>query len=271
MSMKEISCFYVDKPNDIGVSNSWLVVGKDGFTYLVKFNVYPDRTAINELICNCIAEKFELPILEPVLLQLNDEQCDVINKDRIAKGLQIISSGKHFGIKLLEPFYTVSNYAKIFGSPINEDIISNLHQVPDIFGFDTLIQNGDRHCENVCVMPTENTSKMFHYCIFDHSHAFGGPDWFKMSIKQLYENMQTIPNFCLITSTIQRFEKFEKFLRVFDECLKREIDSIFQLIPTDWTQYILDDLNQLRLSIKNIPKDKLREIIKNNTLLGSVN
>ena len=268
--MKEISCFYVDKPHGIGVSQSWRVVGIDGFTYLVKFNIYPDRTAINELICNCIAHKFELPIFEPVIIQLDDEQCNVINKDRTAKRLQIINSGKHFGIKLLEPFYTVSRYAQTFGSPINEDVISNLHQVPDIFGFDTLIQNRDRHCENVCVMPTKNTSKMFYYCIFDHSHAFGGSTWFAMSIKQLYENMQSIPKFCLITSTIQRFEKFEKFLRIFDECLKNEIDSIFEIIPTDWKTYARNDLNQLRVSIKNTRKDKLREVIKNSALLGSV-
>lgn len=268
--MKEIACFYVDKPHGVGVSQSWRVVGVDGSTYLIKFNIYPDRTAINELICNCIAHKFELPIFEPVIIQLNDEQCDIINEDRTTQGLQIINSGKHFGVKLIEPLYTVSRYAQTFGSPINEDVISNLHQVPDIFGFDTLIQNSDRHCENVCVMPTENTSKMFYYCIFDHSHAFGGPSWFAMSIKQLYENMQSISTFCLITSTIQRFEKFERFLRIFDECLKNEIDSIFEIIPTDWKTYARDDLNQLRVSIKNIHKDKLREIIKNSSLLGSV-
>ena len=88
-----------------------------------------------------------------------------------------------------------------------------------------------------------------------------------MSIKQLYENMQSIPKFCLITSTIQRFEKF---LRIFDECLKNEIDSIFEIIPTDWKTYARNDLNQLRVSIKNTRKDKLREIIKNSALLGSV-
>ena len=66
------------------------------------------------------------------------------------------------------------------------------------------------------------------------------------------------------------FEKFEKFLRVFDECLKNDIDSIFEVIPIDWKTNPRNDLDQLRISIKNTRKDKLREVIKNSTLLGSV-
>ena len=67
-----------------------------------------------------------------------------------------------------------------------------------------------------------------------------------------------------------KFEKFEKFLRVFDECLKNVIDSIFEVIPIDWKTNARNDLYQLRISIKNTRKDKLREVIKNSTLLGSV-
>ena len=83
--------------------------------------------------------------------------------------------------------------------------------------------------------------------------------------------MQSIRHFYMITTTIPRFDQFDKFLRIFDECVKNEPDIIFQAISEYWKTYVTDDVEQLHVSIKNISKDRLSEIIKNNTLLGSVN
>lgn len=264
--IRSVECFYVDKPHGVGASASWIIVGVDSESYLVKFNVYPDKTAFNELLCNNIASFFGLPILEPVLIELTQDHCDVINKERTKNNLDLINKGIHFGVKLVQPFYTVGRFSQTFGFPLTKNLISNLHIVPDIFGFDTLVQNVDRHCDNVCILNTPKTKNMFSYCIFDHSHAFGGPRWFAQIIKERYDNLQPIPKFCFITDNIERLVQFDRFFRVLDE-LKINLDSIFTSIPKEWVKNIQSDVAQLKSCILNISKDKLGDMIKTSNYL----
>ncbi len=257
--MQKIDCLYVEAPHESGVSHSWRIVGKDGNRYLVKFNTGQDRTAINELVCNQIAECFELPVFEAFLVSLNDAQCDLINEDRAANGMERIESGDHFGTRFRRPFYTADEYEETFGAITKDDII-NLHQVPDILGFDSLVQNGDRHCNNVCVIGVQNRDGLC-YHIFDHGHAFGGRRWNARSVRKRYQNMQPVSIFCMITSTIARFEQFEKFLGIFDTLLKKEIGRIFQEIPSEWRAQATPDLNQLEESIRGTSKADLAAAI----------
>ena len=258
---------YVDGPHGVGVSESWRIVGADKQKYLVKFNTHRDRTAINELVCNHVAECFELPVFEPVLVNLNDEQCKIVNDHRAANEMERIEPGEHFGTRLRQPFYTVDGYEKTFGSRISENTVTNLHRVPDILGFDSLIQNDDRHCGNVCVLEAETPGKLDYY-IFDHSHAFGGPSWDARLIREMYQSMKPVSNFCMITSAIKRFDQFDKFLRMFDARLKKEIGGIFQRIPRGWRSQAAPDLKQLEESIRGTSRDDLATVIKNSRPLG---
>ena len=78
-------------------------MGEDGNRYLVKLNAGQDRTAMSELICNQMAECFELPVFEAVLVNLDDEHCNLINSDGAAKGMEQVEPGEHFGTRFLRP------------------------------------------------------------------------------------------------------------------------------------------------------------------------
>jgi len=258
--VQKIDCLYVEAPHESGVSHSWRVLGEDGNRYLVKLNTGQDRTAMNELICNQMAECFELPVFEAVLVNLDDEHCNLINSDGAAKGMEKVEPGEHFGTQFLRPFYTVDRYRKTLGD-ITKDNVTNLGQVPDILGFDSLTQNDDRHCDNVCVQNAE-TPKKLQYRIFDHGHAFGGPHWNAQSVRGRYQNMQPVSSFCMITSAITGFDQFDRFLRVFDTLLKKEIDAIFQQIPGSWRTSAEPDLKQLKESIRTTSGADLAAVIR---------
>lgn len=150
---------------------------------------------------------------------------------------------------------------------ITKDNVANLGQVPDILGFDSMTQNDGRHCDNVCVQNAE-TSKKLQYRIFDHGHAFGGPHWDAQSVRCRYQNMQPVSSFCMITSAITGFDQFDRFLRVFDTLLKKEIDAIFQRIPGSWRARAEHDLKQLKESISTSGADLAAVIRKSEPVRG---
>lgn len=65
----------------------------------------------------------------------------------------------------------------------------------------------------------------------------------------------------MITSAIAGFDQFERFLRVFDTLLKKEIGRIFQKIPSEWRAQASPDLNQLEESIRGTSKADLVAVI----------
>ena len=262
----KIDCLYVEAPHESGVSHSRRVLGEDEKEHLVKFNAGQDRTAINELVCNQMAECFELPVFEAVLANLNDEHCDLING--AAEGAERVEPGEHFGTRFLQPFYTVDRYQNTFGD-ITQDCVANLHQVPDILGFDSLVQNSDRHCCNVCVLNAPTPGKL-RYFIFDHGHAFGGPCWDAQSVQKAYQNMQPVSVFCMLTPAISGLEQFDRFLKIFDTFLKAEIDGIFQKIPDSWGAQAAPDLKQLKESIRGTSRADLEAVIKKSKPMGGV-
>lgn len=265
--MEEIRCFYLVGPHGTGASNAWKMTGVDNQRYLVKFNAPPDRTAINEAVCGGIAKIFEVPALEQVVVEIDDEQCEIINDDRGKKGLPTIRSGRHVGVKLIEPFYTVSDYKDSrHGAKMPA---SNADQIPGIPGFDTLVQNHDRHCGNVGVVRDKSRPGKYKYCVFDHSHAFGGNTWDARSIMDAYINMQPIREFCLPTSGI-RPSHFDNFLAIFDTRAKNCMNGVFDQIPDAWKSRASADLGALESCLKNVSKDALRRVIMECPVLEAV-
>lgn len=256
--IETVYCLYVVDPIGEGVTESWKVVGDTGETYLVKFNMYPEKTAINELICYKIAQYFELPVFKPVIIILDQDQCTEINKKRKIP----VGPGKHFGVELIQPFYTVQNYEETFGVKLVKEIISNLHKTPDIFGFDIYVQNHDRHCMNVCILQNQIVKENYDYYLFDHSHAFGGPNWFAAILKELYKQFSKLHQFCLIIDNIKKIDQFDRFFRLLDK-FRNDVDQVFEDLPPEWTKNLDTDMAELKLSLANTHKDKIIESIKN--------
>ena len=84
--------------------------------------------------------------------------------------------------------FTRRTNTKTRSAPITKGNVANLRKVPDILGFDSLTQNGDRHCDNVGVLGEDPDRLSYH--IFDHGHAFGGRRWDAQSVQKRYQNMQ---------------------------------------------------------------------------------
>lgn len=256
--IETVNCLYVVDPIGEGVTESWKVVGDTGETYIVKFNRYPQKTAINELVCYKIAKYFNLPVFKPVIITLDQDQCTEIN---VTQDIPV-EPGKHFGVELIQPFYAVQNYEKTFGAKLVKEIISNLHLAPDIFGFDIYVQNHDRHCMNVCILQNQMIKEKYDYYIFDHSHAFGGPNWFAAGIKELYKKFPKLGQFCIITDNIKRMSQFDRFFRLLDK-FQTNVDEVFEDLPPKWTEKFGTDMTELRLSLLNTHKDKIKDSIKN--------
>lgn len=175
-----VECAYPEEPVREGRSGAWLVRGMDNCAYIVKFHLDGDRAALNELVCACLARHFKLPSLKPFLVVLSAEQADQINAQRRADGLPPIVAGPHFGVKFTDSFLTAESFSEKMGRKIAAEDISNLGSVPDILGFDTLVQNNDRHSSNVGLEP-DVFGNQYSYRVFDFDLALGGhrrpPQW----------------------------------------------------------------------------------------------
>ena len=218
-----------------GVSGAWKVVGDDGETYVVKFNVPHDHTALNELVCACIAEQFGLPSFEPVLVYIDVRQAAQINTGRAGPTAVPIAAGIHFAAHFVAQSYSAGSLEVTMGRRVVRGDLSNADRIPDVLGFDTLIQNHDRHCGNVCFI-FDAGANSYSFCIFDHGHAFGGPLWSPESIGALYENLVPISKFCLPLEGIDTYGDFEDFLHLAESSLVSTLESLADKggVPDEW-------------------------------------
>ena len=233
------------------MSGAWIVRGKDNRAYIVKFHLDGDRTALNEMVCACLAKHFGLPSLKPFLVRLSAEQANQINAGRGADGLPPIGEGLHFGVKFAESFLTAESLSQKMGRKIAARDISNLDTVPDILGFDTLVQNHDRHCSNVGVEP-DVLGNQYTYRVFDFDLALGGhgrpPQW----ADRLYRDLRPIMNFCLVTSAIKGKDDFAGFIRTFETTLEQGIVSVLDELPYEWGPDARRDVEDLKAAMSDL-------------------
>ena len=227
--MNTIKCAHLVSPIGAGVSDAWKIMGDDGEHYLVKFRTAGNHTVLNEMLCGHLAERFGLPSLEPVLVTVDAGPIAQFNSTRVEAGLDLAEPGAHFGVKFIEPFFTVKSLADV-GIRLTAEMMDNLDVVPDILGFDTMIQNNDRHDENVAVVPSTFGSGYL-YRIFDFGHAFGDAEWTADTLKETYEALAPIEEFCLITDQIVLPGDFERFLRAFESHLEEWLDEFLAVLP----------------------------------------
>jgi len=264
--VKRVRCAHVGQPVNQGVSGAWTVVGSDRATYVVKFNTPRDHTALNELACACIAEQLGLPSFEPVLLDLDDRQAAEINEGRAGAGFKI-AAGVHFGTRLVKPFYTIDALEKAIGVNVDDIYLSNSDQIPDVLGFDTLVQNNDRHCNNVCIAE-DPVADTYSFSIFDHSHAFGRPDWSPQSLADLYQKLEPIQQFCLPTRRIDVHRDFDRFLGAVNGLLVPVLEYLAHGgVPAEWGKGAVDGMLHIHSALVDIDRDDLKVAMRG--LVGS--
>ena len=264
--MDTIKCAYAERPILEGDSNAWRIHGMDGATYIVKFHLDGDRTALNELVCACLARHFGLPSLEPFLVWLYAEHVEQINAQRRQADRPPVAAGPHFGVRFVSSFLTAESLSIKLGREVAARDITNLDSVPDILGFDTLVQNNDRHCNNVEIKP-EGPGGQYSYRVFDFNLAFGGRRWSARQLGGMYRNLQPIIQFCLVTSAIMGKDDFARFVRTFESSLAQGVDSALGEIPPEWGPGARADAEDLKAAMAGLGRDALMAAIMKNRSL----
>lgn len=264
--MDTVECAYPEEPAREGKSGAWIVRGKDNYAYIVKFHLDGDRTALNEMVCACLARHFKLPMLKPFLVLLSAEHAVQINARREADGLPPIGEGRHFGVKFTDSFLTAESLSEKIGRGIDARDISNLDSVPDIFAFDTLVQNNDRHCNNVGVEP-DALGSQYSYYVFDFDLALGGHKRWAQWADTLYRNLRPIFQFCLVTSAISGKGDFVGFIDTFEKSLAQGFDSVLDELPREWGPAARRDVEDLKTAMAKLGSDALVSAIMQNKLL----
>ncbi len=197
------------------MSNAWKMQGLDGMFCIAKFRTGGDRTALNELLCAYLSRRFGLPLLEPVLMQLDKWQAVQISAECGRAGLPPVGPGRHFGARLSDLLLTVRSYSIKMGRSAAESGTSNAEAVPAILEFDTLVQSQGKHCDNAGIGPDASGGRCS--CRgFGYGLAFGGDDRSAESVAGLYHRMRPILEFCLVTSSVRGPSDFEGFAGAFE-------------------------------------------------------
>lgn len=257
LSLKRVRCAYVVEQMPTGVSGAWKVVGDDGETYVIKFNMPRDHTALNELVCACIAEQFGLPSFEPVLVDVDIRQAAHINTGRAAP----VAAGTHFAVRLVAQLYSAGSLEATMGRRVGRGDLSNADRIPDVLGFDTLVQNHDRHCGNVCFI-FDAVANSYSFCIFDHGHAFGGPSWSPEGVEDMYRNLAPISQFCLPLERIDGSRDFEGFMHMVESSLAPTLGSLAGEggVPGEWCTNG-GGIAHLKHAIESLDPESLRSAV----------
>ena len=261
--MNSVRCAYAEGPIGKGKSHAWKIRGEDGAYYIVKFHTDNDHTAFNELLCAYLARLFQLPSLTPVLIEIDAGPIAEINQVRERSGLPHVKAGVHFGAKFTEPFFTVKSLVDKLGRNLTGTDIQNLIDVLGILMFDTLVQNNDRHCENVGVEPAAFGGQ-YEYKIFDHGHAFGGPSWKPEAVRTAYHNLPPIMNFCLVTADIDASQDFKGFVTQFEDHIEQWMKEFAGEIPEEWCPEAGQDLGVLLECLAGLEPDALERAVRKN-------
>jgi len=225
-----------------------IVVGKDTETYFVKFNEKDNaRIGINELICNLIGLKLELPLFDPIIAIVSE---DLINSK---EQLKEFPAGEHFAQKYLEPLDTVGTYTSL-GRELTEDAIGNVRHVPDFLIFDKYIENYDRHEDNICLLPNETITDKVDYYLFDHDLAFQRDIIRKGSVKDIRNLKQKLKYMFFLVEGITKRRLFDRIYNKID-LLKKDIPDIMKAIPPNWVVGHENYINEVEIVLNNFTVD----------------
>ena len=201
------------------------------------------------------------------MVQLSDAQTDQVNAERIREGLHQVKQGPHFGIQFIDSFLTVESFPSKVGREIVASDLNNLDSVPQILGFDTLVQNNDRKCDNVGLEP-DIMGRGYSYLVFDFGLAFGGTHWSTQSVRASYRNLQPIMQFCLFRDEIRSQGDFEEFFGAFEVSLEAWMDEFLVEIPAEWGTDAKDSTEEVRAAMAELKRDALAGAIAKSLRAG---
>lgn len=233
--LKRARCAHVVEQSPAGVSGAWRIAGDDDETCVVKLNTPPDHAALNEPVCACIAERFGLPSFEPVLVYIDSRQAAKINKGRAGPGTTPTAARVRLAVRLAAQLYGAGSLEVTMGRKIARDGPSSAGCMPGVLGFDTLVQNCDRHCGGArFVFDADANSCSFR--MLDHGRAFGGPSCPPGSTGALCQDLVSISELCLPTDGIDTPCDSDGFLCLAESPLSCALGALAGKggVPAEW-------------------------------------
>ena len=257
--METVRCAYPVSPIGKGVSGAWKVMGDDGRHYSVKFHTKRGHTTPSETLCGHPAPLFDLPTLEPVLITMDMGPATQISRERAKGRLGPVEPGIHFGVRFSEAFLTVESLADV-GERLATEQMDNLDAVPSMLGFDTMVQNHDRPCDNTTVEPNV-LGTGYSYRVFDFGHALGGPGWTADSIKNTYEILDSLRTSCLAAAHIVAPDDFERSLLALESHLEQWMEDLADSLPPEHGLDAQVDASHLKTAPISFKRRALEEAI----------
>jgi len=152
------------------------IINCSGDEYVVKFLENPEghKALINEFVCAKLAKLVNLPLAEPVLINVSDEFL-IDHGEELNQSIgNQIQPGIHFGTKKIKKVVPI-NSTSIVKRASNKNIIAS------IILFDHIICNKDRDSNGGNLI---YDFKQEEIVVIDHTHAFDiGPIWNSHQLK----------------------------------------------------------------------------------------
>jgi hypothetical protein len=214
---------------------------------LIKAQRMSSEASMRELLACFIAMQLEVPVVQPAIIDINDDFLELIRKEDfldIAK----LSVGFNFGAKYVGEYNTI-----LLNKPLNE---YELPIAQDIFAFDLLIQNTDRNKEKPNML-----SNGHEIVVLDHEIAFSFVLTF--GAKRIWEmqdgSKDWIRNHCLLP-LIKRKRYDPKIITERLDSLNIDFWSkAYQLVPEQWRS---DQFQSIKDQFTDVAENKGKFILE---------
>lgn len=215
-----------------GCTRPYYVSCDDGETYAVKFKENPQgvRTLVNEYVCGEIAVLLNLPLAEPVLVDIEDEFIEDYGSTIQQHIESNISGGFHFGSKKVRKVTPITSSDMLKKA-------NNVHVIPEVILFDQLVCNKDRDRNGGNLLFDISNLDIV---VIDHTHAFDiGPIWTAIDLKQrIGESFEAFDNVGYVYRKLVPYIKgnnpFHTALAKVKSLEASAIGNIINNIPSDW-------------------------------------
>lgn len=235
-----------------GVTKPYLI-NCSGEEYVVKFLQNPEgnKALINEYVCAKFAQLLNLPIADPVLVNISEEFLNDYGGVIEEHVEEVVEPGIHFGSKKIKKAFPI-NSTSLVRKATNKDIIASL------ILFDHIICNKDRDSNAGNLIYDYSNNKIV---VIDHTHAFDiGPLWDDTQLKiRIGEGMNAFDMTGYLYNKLIPFidghNPFSNVLFNVGLVSKEILEDIMNNIPQSWNintkeevvlvEYLLDRISRV--------------------------
>lgn len=244
-----------------GSTRPYYLICDDGCTYAVKFKQNPQgsKAIVNEYICSEMAKILELPIPDPILVNVTDDFL-TSNGEKLSEFVgDTILPGTHFGTKKIKKAFSIEQSSAI-GSML--DFATNLDVISEIFIFDLFICNKDRDSNGGNLLFDATSNQIV---ILDHTHVFDlGTIWecsqLNMRIGEPFKliNPEGFVYRRLVPYVVGR-NPFGKIINKLNGMTYDQISHIINNIPAEWE--ITNDEKNALINYLVDRKNRIEEVL----------